>query len=158
MPSARLTLRDYRALADFRHQLRRFLHFSDREVRAAGVEPQQHQLLLGIKGMPEGTPATIGALAERLQLQHHSTVELVDRMELRGFVRRLRSASDRRRVLVSLTRRGEALLARLTAAHRAEVRSIGHRLQQALDTLITDMEVVRAGARKARPRGTGKAA
>src|SRR5262245_36122196 len=113
MPSARLTLRDYRALAEFRYQLRRFLQFSDQEARVAGLEPQQHQLLLAVKGMPPGVPPTIGTLAERLQLQHHSTVELVDRMEDRKLVRRLRSPSDRRCVTVSLTARGDTLLARL---------------------------------------------
>jgi len=141
-----LALRDYRALAEFRYQLRRFLHFSDRAVRAAGLEPRQHQLLLAVKGMPEGAPPTIGALAERLRLQHHSTVELVDRMEVRKLVRRLRSTTDRRRVLVGLTARGDLLLARLSAAHRAEVRSIGPHLRRALDAVVTDMEASRAAA------------
>ena len=146
MPVARLSLHDYRALADFRYQLRRFLSFSNEAARAAGLEPRQHQLLLAVKGMPEGVEATVGTIAERLQTQHHSTVELVDRMENRGLVRRLRSAGDRRRVLVSLTARGEALLARLSAVHRAEVRSIGPRLLRALESIVTDVEGCHAAA------------
>ena len=88
----------------------------------------------------------MGTIAERLQTQHHSTVELVDRMENRGLVRRLRSAGDRRRVLVSLTARGEALLARLSAVHRAEVRSVGPRLLRALESIVIDVEGSHAAA------------
>jgi len=146
MSAARLSLHDYRALADFRYQLRRFLSFSNEAARAAGLEPRQHQLLLAVKGMPEGVEATVGTIAERLQTQHHSTVELVDRMEDRGLVRRVRSAGDRRRVLVSLTARGEALLARLSGVHQAEVRSIGPRLLRALEHIVTDVEGSHAAA------------
>ena len=146
MPVARLSLHDYRALADFRYQLRRFLSFSNEAARAAGLEPRQHQLLLAVKGMPESVEATVGTIAERLQTQHHSTVELVDRMEDRGLVRRVRSAGDRRRVLVSLTARGEALLARLSGVHQAEVRSIGPRLLRALEHIVTDVEGSHAAA------------
>jgi len=146
MSAARLSLHDYRALADFRYQLRRFLSFSNEAARAAGLEPRQHQLLLAVKGMPESVEATVGTIAERLQTQHHSTVELVDRMEDRGLVRRVRSAGDRRRVLVSLTARGEALLARLSGVHQAEVRSIGPRLLRALEHIVTDVEGSHAAA------------
>lgn len=144
--AARLALADYRALADFRYLLRRFAHFSDQTARAAGLEPRQHQLLLAVKGLPDGATATMGTIAERLQIEHHSTVELVDRMEERRLVRRLRSPADRRQVLVSLTARGETVLARLTAAHRAEVQSIGPRLLRALDAVATTVEYSRAVA------------
>src|SRR5262245_281737 len=146
MPVPRLAVGDYRALAEFRYQLRRFARFSDQAARAAGLEPQQHQLLLAIKGMPEGMVPTMSVLAERLQILHHSTVELVDRMEQRGLVRRLRATDDRRLVLVTLTARGESLLARLSAAHRAEVRSIGPRLMRALDALVDTVESLHAGS------------
>ena len=146
MPASRISLHDYRALAEFRYQLRRFLSFSNEAARAAGLEPRQHQLLLAVKGMPGGVEATVGTIAERLQTQHHSTVELVDRMEDRGLVRRVRSAGDRRRVLVSLTARGEALLARLSGVHQAEVRSIGPRLLRALEHIVTDVEGSHAAA------------
>jgi len=148
MSPARLSVPDYRALADFRYQLRRFLRFSDQAARDAGLEPQQHQLLLAVKGIPDGVEATVGTLAERLQVRHHSAVELVDRMEERGLVRRMRGAADRRQVLVSLTARGEALLGRLSTAHRAEVRSIGPRLLRALGSIIADVEGAHAVARR----------
>ncbi|HYX50470.1 MAG TPA: helix-turn-helix domain-containing protein, partial [Ktedonobacteraceae bacterium] len=79
-PDDEISITEYQTLAEFRYQLRRFLRFSEQAARAAGLEPQQHQLLLALKGLPEGRKATIGALAERLQLTHHSTVELVDRL------------------------------------------------------------------------------
>jgi DNA-binding MarR family transcriptional regulator len=138
--ATRPTIADYRALADFRHQLRRFLRFSEDAARIAGLEPRQHQLLLAVKGMPDGVVPTIGAIAERLQLQQHSVVELVDRMAEHRLVQRLPGVGDRRQVLIAVTARGETLLARLSAAHRAEMRSIGPRLRRALDVLVADME------------------
>src|SRR5437588_7061226 len=93
-----ISLTDYRALAEFRYQIRRFLRFSEEAAYAAGLEPQQHQLLLAIKGLPEGRKATIGELAERLQLRHHSTVELIDRLVKRELVERHRDEEDQRRV------------------------------------------------------------
>ncbi len=91
-----LTMNDYQALAEFRYQIRRFLHFSEQVAREAGLEPQQHQLLLALKGLPEGRKATIGELAERLQIQHHSTVELIDRMVERDLIQRSRDDEDQR--------------------------------------------------------------
>jgi len=132
----RLTPADYRALAEFRCQLRRFLRFSEQAARAAGLESQQHQLLLALKGMPEGMPATIGALAERLQVRHHTTVGLVDRMEARRLVRRSHAGTDRRQVFVRLTSRGERMLPRLSLAHRAELRSMAPSLLRSLDELV----------------------
>src|SRR5579863_6152029 len=101
---------EYRALAEFRYQIRRFLGFSEELVRAAGMEPQQHQLLLAIKGLPDGTLATIGELAERLQLRHHSTVELVNRLEKLEYIAREVSRKDRRQVIVHLTPAGANIL------------------------------------------------
>src|SRR5690242_18367654 len=94
---------DFRALAEFRYQIRKFLRFSEEAARSAGLEPQQHQLLLAVKGMPDGMRPRIGEIADRLQIQHHSTVELVDRLEKNGFVSRKRSDRDRREVLIALT-------------------------------------------------------
>lgn len=124
MSSARLTVAEYRALAAFRYELRRFLRFSERAARSAGLEPRQHQLLLALKGMPEGGQATIGVLADRLQIEHHSAVELVDRMEAHDLVRRARAQVDRRTVRVELTERGDAMLGLLSVFHRAELRSV----------------------------------
>ena len=136
MATERLTPADYRALAEFRCQLRRFLRFSEQAARAAGLASQQHQLLLALKGMPEGMPATIGALAERLQVRHHTTVGLVDRMEARGLVRRSHAGTDRRQVFVRLTSRGEGMLPRLSLSHRAELRSMVPSLLRALEELV----------------------
>jgi DNA-binding MarR family transcriptional regulator len=123
---------DYHAIAEFRFEIRRFLHSSERIVRAAGLEPQQHQALLAIKGLPPHRVVTVGVLAERLLVQHHSAVELVNRLETKGMLRRTRGADDRRSVLLTLTRRGEKLLEQLALTHRAELKSARSKLLQAL--------------------------
>ena len=128
---------EYRALAEFRYELRRFLHFSEQAARAAGLEPQQHQLLLALKGMPERKDTSVGNLAERLQIQHHSTVELVNRMVERGLLERHRDESDQRRVLVGLTLYGEGVLKKLSLLHRMELRTTGPALVKVLDVLLT---------------------
>jgi DNA-binding MarR family transcriptional regulator len=127
---------DYHALADFRFEIRRFLHSSERIVRAAGLEPQQHQALLAIKGLPAHRVATVGVLAERLLVQHHSAVELVNRLETKGLLRRARGADDRRSVLLALTRRGEKLLKQLALTHRAELKTARSKLLQALTKVV----------------------
>jgi len=127
---------DYTALADFRYEIRRFLNFSEDAARVAGIEPHQHQALLVIKGLPANHVATVGVLAERLQIQHHSAVELTDRLESKGLIRRSRSKADRREVLLGLTLRGEKLLQKLTVAHRAELQSMGPKLLAVLESAI----------------------
>ena len=127
---------DYTALADFRYEIRRFLNFSEDAARVAGIEPHQHQALLVIKGLPANHIATVGVLAERLQIQHHSAVELTDRLESKGLIRRSRSKADRREVLLGLTLRGEKLLQKLTVAHRAELQSMGPKLLAVLESAI----------------------
>jgi DNA-binding MarR family transcriptional regulator len=127
---------DYRALADFRYQIRRYLNFSEQASRGAGLEPQQYLLLLTVRGLPDGAEATIRTLASRLLIRHHSAVELVDRLEKRGMVRRAQSKTDRRQVLVRLTPRGESALARLARQRLVELRSTGMALVRALDALI----------------------
>jgi DNA-binding MarR family transcriptional regulator len=136
---------DYQALADFRFEIRRFLNFSERLVHAAGLEPQQHQALLAIKGLPAHRVATIGVLAERLLIQHHSAVELVNRLETKGLLRRGRSAADRREVVLTLSRRGETLLHQLTRPHHEELQSAWPRLLAAMAAALDpDTTVVRA--------------
>lgn len=120
---------DYRALAAFRAGLRRFVRFSEDAARAAGLSPQQHQLLLAVRGHEGPEPPTIGDLAEALQVRHHSAVGLIDRMEEGGFVRRERSAIDSRRVHVAITSAGEDVLRSLTAVHRQELRRLGELLR-----------------------------
>lgn len=122
--STSLKLEDYQAIAEFRYQIRRFLRFSEDAARAAGLEPRQHQLLLSIKGMPGAWSARISDLAERLQIQHHSAVELVDRLAARGLVNRALGEDDRREVYVQLSRRGESILRMLTLHHKKELRQL----------------------------------
>lgn len=141
-----LSLEEYCALAEFRHQIRRFLSFSEEQVRSAGLEPQQHQLLLAIKGMRDGETATVGKLAERLQLKHHSTVELVNRLERQGFVIRESRQEDRRQVHVRLTAPGAALLRQLSVAHHLELETAGPRLAKALGAIARQHRVYRRTA------------
>jgi len=128
---------DYQALAQFRYEIRRFINFSEQAARDAGIEPQQHQALLAIEGLPATHRATIGVLAERLQIQHHSAVGLVDRLEAEGLLRRTSSRADRREVLLRVTRHGTRLLNELSLSHRAELRSAGRALLRALETAMT---------------------
>lgn len=134
MPAG-LTDAQYRSLAEFRHQLRRFLAFSEARSREAGLEPQQHQLLLALRALAPESPS-IGALAERLVLKHHSTVELVDRLEARGLVKRSRLADSRRQVALRLTARGERVLRRLSVSHRDQLRRGGRELIEALRRVL----------------------
>ncbi|MFZ0638917.1 MAG: MarR family transcriptional regulator [Candidatus Acidiferrales bacterium] len=127
---------DYRALAEFRYEVRRFQNLSEQAARAAGIEPQQYQALLAVKGLPASYHATVGVLAERLQIQHHSAVELVDRLEAHGLLKRTRSRKDRRQVLLRLTGRGEEILRQVALPHRAELRSSGRTILRALQTVM----------------------
>ena len=125
---------DYRTLALFRQRLRRFLRFSERAAASTGLTPRQYQALLAVRGSPSG-PLLVGELAAALEIRHHSAVGLVDRLEGLGLVRRHADAADRRRVLVSITARGERTLARLAAAHRAELRAMAPTLRRLLRSL-----------------------
>jgi DNA-binding MarR family transcriptional regulator len=128
----RLTLSDYESLAELRFQIRSFLAFSEEAARDAGLEPRQHQLMLALKGLPPRVRPRIGELAERMQIRHHSAVELVDRLAKAGYIRRRRAGGDRREVLLELTSRGERVLRDLSLHHRAELRTAGPALVKAL--------------------------
>ncbi len=147
MKHHRVTLSDYQALAEFRYQIRRFQHFSEDTARRAGIEPQHHQIMLAIKGKPAGEESRIAYLAERLQIQHHSAVELVDRLVKKGLITRIRSAEDRREVLVKLTPRGDQVLSELTSHTGAELRSAAPALVAILRKLAL---YPRAGSRRRR--------
>lgn len=148
---------DFSVLANFRYEIRRYLNFSERAARARGVEPHQHQALLALKGLPHGTKATVGVLAERLQIQHHSAVELADRLVRHGLVLRSRSVKDRREVLLHLTRDGETIVWELSLPHRAELRAAGQRLLRALEAALGEAEGSRtlpaASGRRNKPQG-----
>ena len=127
---------DYETLADLRYHVRRFLRVREEAARVAGVEPQQYVLLLQVKGFEGRRPATIGALTERLQIRHHATVQLVDRLAQRGLVRRRRAELDRRGVVVELTARGEAVLRKLALNSMAELRTGGPALASTLTRVV----------------------
>jgi CheY-like chemotaxis protein/DNA-binding MarR family transcriptional regulator len=131
-----LEVDDFRALAEWRHQIRKFLSFSEEAARSVGLEPQQHQLLLAIKGLPEGFPPTITGIAERMAIRHHTVVELVDRLAARGIVRREPSPFDRRSVLVILTPRAERLIRCLSDEHRNQLRTSGPALVTAIARVL----------------------
>jgi DNA-binding MarR family transcriptional regulator len=124
-----LTKQDFEALARFRFGIRRYLRFSEETVRQRGVTPQQYQLMLAIKGFPGRDWAVVRELADRLQLRHHSVVELVNRAQAQGLVHRTTDPDDARAVRVVLTDQGEQLLGRLSALHREELRR--------MDTVLT---------------------
>ena len=131
---------DYERLSEFRYLLRRFLEFSERAAEGSGLTAQQHQALLAIKGFPERNRITIGELAERLQVKHHSAVELAGRLVANGLAARELDAADRRQVYLTLTPHGEAVLEQLTAAHREELRRMGPELRALLGRLSEGME------------------
>lgn len=134
--SKTLSKAEYQELAEFRGQIRRFLQFSETVAKAEGLEPQHHQAMLALKGLPEGVEPTIGAIADRLFLRHQSAVGLVDRMERSRLVRRMAAKSDARQVLVMLTGHGENLLERLSQTHREELQQSAPQLAKALRAII----------------------
>src|SRR5271167_41248 len=134
--AADITPAEYRALAELRYRIRHFLREGDAKARAVGLEPQQYLMLLAIRGLPEGSEATIQTLAERLALKHHSAVELIDRLETNGYVRRTRSRDDRRRVFVTLLPRGERLLEQVAQNRISELRTSGEALVGAIEALL----------------------
>lgn len=131
-----MTAAEFRALAEFRYRIRIFLTGSEEAARRAGLEPQQYALMLALRGLPVGLEPSIRELAERLQLRHHSVVELVDRLERRQFLRRERSRSDRRQVILHLTSRGERILTRLAKQRISELRTAAPALVESLTAVI----------------------
>ncbi len=143
---------DYESLAELRYQIRRFLHFSEQASRMAGLEPHQHQLMLALKGLPKTVRPRIGEVAERLQIRHHSAVELATRLSAGGYVRRHRGGEDGREVLLSLTPKGERVLKELSLHHKAELRMRGPALLAALRRVIHTSEGGKATPGKAASR------
>jgi DNA-binding MarR family transcriptional regulator len=131
-----LSREQYGDLAEFRWQIRRFQHFSEITAKEHGIEPQQHQLLLLVHGLPAGVKPTIREIASRLFIQHHSAVELIDRMARSGMISRQVGESDRREVWIRLTPAGRAILRKLALAHRDELECAGPELARALDAVL----------------------
>ena len=121
---ATLTRADFEALASFRYAVRRYLAFAEAGARTVGLTSQQHQALLAIKVHSVTRPMSIGDLASELLLKHHSTVELVGRLEKAGYTQKIVDVEDRRRALISLTSKGEGVLAALSANNLRELRLI----------------------------------
>lgn len=135
-PAGSLAKSHYELLAALRHALRRFLNFSESAARRGELTPQQHQALLALKGFPGRDYVSVGELAERLHLRHHSAVGLVDRLVQRGLLRRTRSKADRRKAEVRLTAGGDAIIARLSAVHLQELRQLGPELHRLIGSII----------------------
>jgi DNA-binding MarR family transcriptional regulator len=130
--TATLSKADYELLAEFRRTLRVYLGFSEQAARARGLQPQQYQALLAIEGFPGRNRVTVGELATQLQIAHHSAVGLLDRLAALELVQRVPSREDRRKVIVSLTRKGRCVLEKLYRVHRAELRVVGPQLSALL--------------------------
>ena len=128
-------------LAEFRYTLRQFLHFSEQQATDAGLQPQQHQLLLHLAGAPDGTETTISYAAERLGLRHHSVVELSKRCEDAGLVRRRHDTADRRYVVLEVTAKGHHVLQALSVDHERE-------LYELVPTLVRALTSIRRSARR----------
>lgn len=152
-----LALSDYQALAELRYQIRIFLHFSEHAARKMDLEPQQHQLMLALKGLPAGLSPTVKTLAERMQIQHHSTVELVNRLSRAGLVRRNRTGEDRRQVLLTLTPKAEKMLSELSLGHQAELRTQGPALIVALERVMRPTKGAGGSASKSPSEAVGQA-
>ncbi len=137
-PATELSNHDYRTLAEFRYLIRQFLEFSEAAARRAGLTAQQHQALLAIKGFPAPEPPTVGDLAERLCVQHHSAVGLVNRLEAAGLLARSHAGTDRRQVFLTLTAAAEEQLSALPAIHLQELARLRPMLTGLLDRIARD--------------------
>ena len=125
-----------RRLAEFRYQVRRFLHISQLAAEEAGLRPQQYQMLQCVAAMPPGIEPTIANVAERMFLKHNSTVELVDRTIEQGLLRRTQDPDDHRRILLRVTREGEQVLASLAEFHTRQLEQSGPELVRALGRVL----------------------
>jgi DNA-binding MarR family transcriptional regulator len=152
----KITETEYRALGELRYLIRRFVQEGDVTAKQAGLEPQQYLLLLALRGLPAGEEATISKLAERLSLRHHSTVELIDRLESHGFVKRMRGKEDRRQVLVGLQPRGAKLLEKVVEQRIIELRSNGRALVSAISSLLEPRKRVLSSNGRRRGRSAAR--
>ena len=133
-----LSLSEFRKLSEFRFQIRRFLRFSESEARSRGLEPQQHQLLVAVKGLPAGMDPTVANLAHRMQLAHHSMVELIDRVTEKGLAQRRTAPDDRRSTWVVLTPKGNKAVGGISALTYTELQTSFVDLLDSLQRVIDD--------------------
>ncbi len=146
MKNRSFTLVEYQCLAEIRHQIRRYVHSGEVAARMLGLEPRQHQVLLALKGLPAGVRPKVGELAERLQIQHHSAVELVNRLAMAGYLRRQRMDGDRREVLLALTPKGQRVLGHLSEYHRWELSEAAPQLAQIVRKSLRPVQRARAAS------------
>lgn len=139
-------------LAEFRYELRRFLHFSENAAAEEGLHPQQHQLLLQVAGAADGAVVTIAYAAERLGLRHNSVVELVNRSETEGLLVRVADPEDQRRALLRITRKGRGALGRLSEDHAREIHELAPRLVRALNEICAHERVLSRSQRRNKQR------
>jgi DNA-binding MarR family transcriptional regulator len=152
-PAPTSTSPNYEAMAELRYQIRRFLRFSEDASQKMGLEPHQYQLMLAVKGLPAGVRPRISALAERLQIKHHSTVELVNRLAARGYLQRQRGDEDKREVLLALTPKGEEVLRHLALHHREELRLLGPAFIAAMKAVVKSRNAAGSQRRSSAPHG-----
>jgi DNA-binding MarR family transcriptional regulator len=139
MAHRQLSATEFQHLAEFRRQIRQFLHFSESAAKEKAIEPQQHQLMLAVAGLPEGARPNIRELASRLFIHHNSAVELVNRLEAAGLAKRVTSPEDRREVQVRLTAAGETALHQLALEHRSELERTGPELARSLNAVLRNV-------------------
>jgi DNA-binding MarR family transcriptional regulator len=139
-PGCELSMAHYRGLAEFRYQIRRFVSFSERAARAAGLEPPQHQLMLAIYGLPPSKRANIPTLAERMCTDAETCQALADVLLNRNLIRWAANPSDRREKLLALSEHGQQLLRNLTSLHRNQVLAVGPTFVQALGAILSSFE------------------
>jgi DNA-binding MarR family transcriptional regulator len=156
VPSDNPSPLNYPAIAEFRYAIRRFLNFSADAARVAGLEPQQYQLLLALKGLPATEVPSIGALAARMLIRHHSAVELINRLETHRLIRRLHNPSDHREVFLILTARGERMVQKIASEHWAELQTAGRELIVTLENVLAPSPQPRALHRKSRTIQNGR--
>ncbi len=136
MPHSQISSKtEFEILAEFRYTLRRFLRFSEAAASKVGLTPQQHQALLAIKGFPGREKITIGELAERLQIRHHSAVGLVDRLESQRLIERSPGTDDRRKVYISVTPHGNMMIEKLSVLHHDELLRLTPQLRSLLNRI-----------------------
>ncbi len=133
-----LTKNQFEALSEFRYQLKRFLHFSEAAAKEQGITPLQYLLLLHIQGYPGRNWATVGELAERLQMNHNATVALLTRCEELELVERRKNEKDRRKVEIHLTAKGDSYLQKLAQQHKTELLSLQKTFQVAQITAFNE--------------------
>jgi DNA-binding MarR family transcriptional regulator len=131
----------------------RALELYSHEVRRGfGLTAPQ---LWALKTLARGGPLTTGELAQALLVHQSSTSLLIQRLERRGLVRRVRQKDDRRFVRVELTERGAGIAADAPAAaqgrllHGLETMP-GHqvrRIRRSIDELVAVMEAEDVDAR-----------